>query len=225
MDIIKYNTIFYVCPYVAISIVSWLLGINLTVLSMPLYLIINIVNFTRQSFFCVEMTSLVANKVAKQPAKSATIDMISTVATVSFFQVAIYGLEWLINVILPSTLYLSSICSFPMLVIYHSFYCHNALWQTHGFEVSRRIDIHEKVWPYYMGYGFTGSILFLGSGNHLTMAIYNVYMIILVIIPFYNAPRFPRKNIIYPEIKLSIVSYIIKKGMTIVKYLINKLFI
>jgi glycopeptide antibiotics resistance protein len=89
-------------------------------------------------------------------------------------------------------------------------------------EMIYRINIHEKLWPYYFGYGTIPMIIYQYSGSHIGLGTYNIYMILVIALPFMIQPRYPsrtRNYPTYPAINLTLFSYITSCIFSVSKYL------
>ena len=71
--------------------------------------------------------------------------------------------------------------------------------------MEQRIDKLEQRWAYYLGYGVTVTLLYLSISNLVIVACYNLYLIVLLSVPFVVKPS----NVTYQPINLSIFSSII----------------
>ena len=97
--------------------------------------------------------------------------------------------------------------------------CFNNLWQHKKLSINCRIDMHEKLWPYYIGYGTIATIIYQYAETQYIYGLYNIYMAILISIPFLIEPIYPKKQIQYPSINLKFFSYIMKFVFNITKFL------
>lgn len=135
---------------------------------------------------------------------------ISVTLTLMFYQSVIYSTTGLIKYFLYHKLrVLASVLNLFILMFYHSFYCFNNLWQHKKILMSHRLDIHEKLWPYYLGYGFIASVLYSLSEDPYIITIYNMYMILTISIPFLTQTIYPSETIRYFTLDLSIFADIL----------------
>ena len=100
----------------------------------------------------------------------------------------------------------SYVIKFFLLSMYHAIFVHNNLWQNMGLSITVRIDIYQKMWPYYLGYGIIPSILYMQS-NILIKGIYNIYIGILISISMLNRAVLPTSKIVIPKITLKFIEY------------------
>ena len=95
-----------------------------------------------------------------------------------------------------------------ILTFYHSFNCFNNLWQYKKLNLTSMISMCEHSWPYYVGYGMFASILYIYSQYIFVRGLYNLYSIIISLIPFLIKNVNPEKKPLYPKINLLFFSVI-----------------
>jgi hypothetical protein len=135
--------------------------------------------------------------------KGTVIDIVSTIMTMSIYQLSMMLLVNFINYVLFSTA--SIVINFFILTIYHSFYAYNNLWQKKGIKISARVNIYECRWAYYAGLGILPTIIYLNSYNIYIASLYNLYLFLLIMVPFYvKEPAI----LIYPKINLKVFTYV-----------------
>ena len=211
LKIIKYNIILHFAPYVVFCLLGWLFDISLMVILDIFAYPINIFSVFFHLLHYMDLMNMV-NKYSSKTAnnREGTMNQLSLTITISIYQLVIFLTTTIINLIFYDRIYLLAIIlNLLILSIYHSFYCFNNLWQYKKIKMFHRIDMHEKLWPYYIGYGTIVAILYMYIGNPIILGIYNLYMILIISVPFLMDPIYPGKNISYPSINLTIFSYII----------------
>lgn len=137
--------------------------------------------------------------------KGEVIDIISTIITMSIYQLSMMLVISFVNYILFSNV--SIIINFFILTIYHSFYAFNNLWQKKGIKINVRVDIYESRWAYYGGFGIIPTIIYLYSYNIYVASLYNLYLFMLIMIPFYVVEPVIEN---YPKINLKVFTYVCK---------------
>lgn len=148
------------------------------------------------------------NIINKNKSLKNSIDSISISITLGIFQTVIYLLIILINLIFNDRFkILKIIINYFILTFYHSFYCYNNLWQSKGIDMVYRLDIFQKLWPYFIGYGSIASIIYINMGQ--INIFYNMYMILIITIPFLEKARYP-KDEKYPKLNIDIIYFLIK---------------
>lgn len=207
--IIQYNFFMHMAPTIFVQIIFWLFGIRL-------HGILNIINYPINIFSALfhllhylDLVNIVSSHSQKTGKSVGALDMASLAITMSIYNLIIYLTTTLINLLLHDRLYLFAIViNLFILTIYHSFYCFNNLWQYKKIDMSFRIDMHEKLWPYYIGYAILSSILYLYTNIAVVLGLYNMYMSLLISLPFLIGIRYPPKDQKYPNINLIIFSYL-----------------
>jgi hypothetical protein len=125
------------------------------------------------------------------------------------YQIAIYSTNALINfLIYDKNATIAILVNFVILSIYHSFYSFNNKWHHKKINVVHRINMCEKLWPYYIGFGIVPTILYLNSRNLIMMSLYNFYIILSIAIPFLVKEKKAACGN-YPKINLVIFSYVL----------------
>jgi hypothetical protein len=208
MRVLKYNFITRIVPQMITFLIYYIFGLSL-------YSLLNIINYPISLLTLIfhlvhylEIINIVSPYASKTGQEMPFIDGITIGITMSIYGTVIYLATELIRFVFHDRLYfIAIILNFFILTIYHSFYCYNNLWQFHKINMNKRIDIHEKLWPYYFGYGIISTIIYLYSANHYMMLLYNLYLFLIISVPFLTELRFPTKVSPYPKINLTIFSY------------------
>lgn len=182
---------------------------------------INFFSIVFHIFHYLDLIGMVCKYSPKRSLTTGTIDMISLALTMSIYQLAIYLSTMLMYYIVP-VFFVYAILNFIILAIYHSFYCFNSLWQHKQISIGHRIDIHEKLWPYYIGYGTIATGLYLYSSHPLVLGIYNIYLMVIIMLPFLLETRYPRTKSSYPKINMAVFSYIMSLVLSIAKKIVGK---
>ena len=213
--LIKYNFLMYLAPPI----------INILIINLStLYLfLLPIVNLTSMFFHIISYIDLI-NAITKYHGTNAVsndiVSMISQSIIMSFYHASMHLTIKIVDLFFGSTFYyLSLIINFLILTIYHSFYCYNNLWHLKKIEMVNRINIHEVRWPYYIGFGILPSIMYLFLYMPYMIGFYNLYISILITIPFLVEPYYPKKNMPYPSINLKFFSVVVKIVFSISKYI------
>lgn len=227
IKIIKYNFILHILPSIFFRVINIIIN---TICVVNLDFMINIITSSLNifsSFFhllhYMDLINIVSKNASKVNKNGKTIDFISLAITMSLYQIIMYMTTNFVYFIFSEKFYyLSLIINFFILSIYHSFYCFNNLWQFMGIDIFYRIDIHERLWAYYLGYGILATIISLFLKNQIFTAIYNIYMIIIISIPFLVDIKYPNlKEYTYPRINLFVFSYVLGFFYYFLKNVIN----
>jgi len=147
--------------------------------------------------------------------KNKVIDVVSTIVTMSVYQISMMILVSIINYLLFSV---SFILNYFILAIYYSFYSYNNLWQKKGINVKSRINMYECRWAYYVGYGTLPTIIYLCSYNIYLASLRDLYLFISIIIPFYVME--PIEKYTYPKINMKIFIYVCEWMMYVINYVV-----
>lgn len=223
--ICKYNFLLHFLPSIIVEMISLILGYSLEFI---LYYIAYPINFFSIFFHLLYYTDLV-NVISIRAAKTSNtigaLDMVSLTLTMSIYNIVIYLSSTVVNYLLFTKYYFFSIIlNFLMLSIYHSIYCFNNLWQYKKINMNYRIDMHEKLWPYYIGYGTLSTIMYFYLDNQFIYGLYNIYTAVIISIPFLIDPVYPNKHIQYPNINLIFFSYITKFIFNITKIALKTIY-
>ncbi|XWV26619.1 putative etoposide-induced protein 2.4 [Tupanvirus soda lake] len=207
--IIKYNALLHFIPYILVVILEWLLGVSLFNIFIYIICPVNIFSAMFHILHYMDLVNMVSSYSSKTSNTGAALDMLSMTITMTIYQLVIYLTTSIINIVFHDRLHiLAIIINFAILTIYHSFYCFNNLWQYKKIEMFYRIDMHEKLWPFYVGYGLVSTIIYFYINNAIMLGIYNLYMTLAIALPFLMNTKYPKKDMPYPSINLFIFSYL-----------------
>ena len=209
VKICKYNFLMHFLPIIFFKFIGSILKINLMTILDIINYPLNIFSLFFHLLHYFDLVNMMCTNNAKISKSVSLLDLLSITITMTIYQSVMYITTTLINLVFYERLYLFAILiNFFILTIYHSFYCFNNLWQFKKIDMIYRIDIHEKLWPYYIGYGILPTIIYLYSSNSYIFGIYNLYMTLLISLPFLLKIKYPKNNMNYPPINLTIFSYI-----------------
>lgn len=223
LKICKYNFIMHILPFIITNIFRLFFGINHNIL---FDIIVYPINFFSICFHLLHYLDLVNASVqytSKVSGETSALDTVSLAITMSIYNLMIYYTTTIIDFIIYDKFYLLAFfIKLLILTIYHSFYCFNNLWQYKKIKMRYRIDMHEKLWAYYVGFGTLSTIIYLFIDYPFIFALYNVYMAFAIILPFMILEKYPSvSQISYPSINLTIFSYMVGLVFKIPRYLIN----
>ena len=172
----------------------------------------------------IELASALSSVTKNKKIKSngTFVDSITIIIMMTIYQLVVYLSTKIISMILADNLYIFGlIINFVILIIYHSLYTYNNLWQAIGLNITRRISIHETQWAYFLGYGLIATSMYVYTVNAYMLAIYNIYMAMLLSIPLLRDFDF-KVTPKYFKINLSFFSFIIKQIFNLSKKLISQ---
>jgi hypothetical protein len=222
IKICKYNFFLHFLPSIILYFVGWLFNTNMMPIMNVIVYPINIFSSLFHLLHYFDLVNMVCFYSIKTSKSAPVLDMLSLTITLTIYQLVIYLTTTLVNLMFHDRLYLLALClNFVILTIYHSFYCFNNLWQYKKIDMFYRIDMHEKIWPYYIGYGVISTIIYLHIDNPYMLSFYNLYMALLISLPFLLEVKYPKKIMDYPSINLTIFSYIIGFVFVISKYILS----
>ena len=158
----------------------------------------------------------ISNVISRQGKSNNLFEMI---VIILIYQSTIFAYYKLINFLLIIHFYyLTILLDLIILSFYHSFYFYSNYWQQHNVSINTQIYIYETYWPYYLGYGFVASVLYIMSNNVFIHTLYNLYIINAIILSQMSV-KIPHKNYTkkYPKINLQIM-----KSTELVLMVINK---
>ena len=207
----KYNFVMHFLPLILIKICFWLFNVSFhSVLYMIIYPI-NIFSILFHLLHYLDLVNIACVHAPKTSKSGNAFDSASLAITMGIYNLVIYFTTVLIDLIFFDSFYLLAfLIKFLILTIYHSFYCFNNLWQYKKIKMFYRIDMHEKLWPYYIGYGSLATIIYLYTEHPFMLGMYNLYMALALTLPFLVEEKYPRvKDIPYPSINLTIFSYLV----------------
>lgn len=149
--------------------------------------------------------------------KISGIEIISLSITMFIYQFVMYISLHIVNFLFYEKMYyLSIFMNIGILMIYHSFYCFNNLWQCQRKLIKDRIAQYEKLWPYYIGFGLIGTLIYCGTHKMVWFGVYNIYMSYLIIVPFLVSEYQPQE-INYPSINMNILIYLTDNLFSVLK--------
>lgn len=216
--IVKYNFLMHFFPYLLVLFLQYLLNINLSNFFNLINIPITIFSIFFHIIHYIDLISMICKYSLKMSNINGSIDLFSLTIITSIYQVVIYLSSTVIQYFIPERYnFIGSIINFVILAIYHSFYCFNSLWHYKQIMIGYRIDIHEKLWPYYIGYSMIATSLYLYSSHPIILICYNIYLIIIIMLPFFLNTRYPSANISYPKINMLIFMHVISYILAIVK--------
>lgn len=217
--IIAYNILLYLIPYLLINILNLYNNIYIYILFHFFNYIIDFCSIFFHLVHYIELLNVVSSHIGKSMNNISLLNNLTSIIILYIYQSIMYLFAYIINFIFNDKLnFIAIILNFMILTIYHSFYCYNNLWQHNNIDLFLRIDIHEKLWPYYLGYGTLITFIYMYTNYSYIIAIYNIYLTILITIPFLIPIKVPDKKQKYPKIKLTIISYIISIIIKLVSY-------
>lgn len=152
-------------------------------------------------------------KIKSTKQEGTFVDTITITIMMAIYQLVVYFSTAVVNFIFEDKFYLFGLfLTFGILTIYHSLYSYNNLWQKIDLDISRRVNVHEIRWAYFLGYGLIATIVYIYTTNAYILAIYNMYMAMLLSIPLLQPFDFNFYFVdkpIYFKINLTVFSYII----------------
>lgn len=171
------------------GIALWIMPIFLTGLNLLHY--VDLIN----QISCVKKTPRPKSK------SNVAFGCFSAAIIMGFYQMVIFSLVNVVDYGLHERFHVLGLAiKFGVLTIYHSMYCFNNLWQYRDIDLACRVEMHEKFWPYYMGFGSCASLLYMMSYE----LIYDIYFLMLVALPFLTRTKYPHRITLYPAINLKI---------------------
>lgn len=208
--IVKCNFLLYFLPTFLIQILG-------NFLPEKLIYVINVISFINYpidlfSFFCnllhcLDLINVICTHTLKLQTNLNIVELISWGVIINIYQMCIFTVSFFVKFTFNKNFtFFAYILDFLILAVYHSFYCFNNLWHHKKIDTKYRIDIYEKLWPFFFGYGFVSTIIFNYTNNRYFLGLYNIYLPVLICLPFLTVPRYP-KNETYPKINLSIFSH------------------
>lgn len=209
IKIFYYNFIIYIVPLLVKYFMENLFNSTFDTLFFITQFGLSIFSFVFHIIHYTDLVRTVSINSSKTVNTVSLIDTICIAVTMIVYQMVIYLLSIVFSYIFVGNFYfLAVLLNFLLLTIYHSFFCFNNLWNYKKIEISRRIDIVEKMWPLYIAYGTIVTIIYLYSTNNYMKYIYNTYSILIISVPFLYKPIYPTRNMPYPKINLRIFSNI-----------------
>lgn len=220
--IIRLNTYLYFMPYLFVTMIDKYFEVQMLYTLSYLSYIVTIIGTFIHLVYYTDAINAIRRQKEMPTYKSGLLDTTTLIITMSLYQFAIYLTTTIIDVLLYQTYYLAKMINFVILSIYHSLYCYNNLWHCRGIKIAHRIDMHEKLWPMYIGYGAFVTLLYFCTFDHYYITgLYNIYMAVIVSLPFILNVKYPPQHTQYPSINLGIFTYIIKRIFNFVKFIIG----
>lgn len=205
IKLIKHNSIFYLLP----GLLIYLMGISPDYFSY-IYIPIEIFSSFIHLLYYFDISNIVNNSIVSRSKKSNSdsSDPITGSITMALYQFTMIVTISINDIfIVYINIYLSYLIKFLLLSMYHAVFSHNNLWQNIGLNITQRIDIYQKMWPYYFGYGIIASMMYIQT-NIFIKGIYNIYIGILISIALLNKMVLPTSKITFPELNLKMIEYI-----------------
>uniref|UniRef100_A0A6C0LSK6 Uncharacterized protein n=1 Tax=viral metagenome TaxID=1070528 RepID=A0A6C0LSK6_9ZZZZ len=176
--------------------------------------------FIYNLFYNIDLLNSINYIKIKTNIKMGSLDKTPLIITMIIYQFTIYIATEIIKIILHDNLwFLTIFINTVILMLYHSFYCFNSLWYLLNFDSHKILDITEKIWPYYLGYGMIATILYVHQFNFIMHAIYNVYMTIIILLPFLINIKLPSINQSYMKISMKPFTLLTKSMIYSLHYL------
>jgi hypothetical protein len=232
IKIMQYNFLLYVIPY----LILLLLGYENSKYIIILSTILNCVYYVKTFFNYYDFSYQLCKEYSVVKTQ-LEMKYMAYVATMYIFQLFMYTVSYLIYLVLKNIQYhFAYFVHFCLIVFYHSFVLYNYMWQANNIKHGYILNIHEKCWLYFFGYGILISLIYMSSNNLLCGFIYNMYYLILITIPFkiknigteniFNGAKI-NKNLIIPNyyciLDLHIFSNIAKNVLIYVKNNLSKI--
>lgn len=223
IKMIKNNLVMHLVPVLFVKILFITTGVSFFGILQWIKYPINSFSAIYHVVHYIELISVISKHSPKSYNNDNTIiDCVTMITVMFFYQTIMFSMITVIDLTFSYKIYyLTQLVKFIILVLYHSFYCYNNLWQYKKIALPIRINIHEKLWPYYFGYGTLISIIYLFNKHSIIVGLYNLYLIVILSIPFLIKPNFPTEKQSYPKINLSIFSYVTEMIFSLVNYLCN----
>ena len=219
----KYNILLHIIPAFIVDLINYLFQISLQVLLYYINYPIMLFSIFIHTLIYIELTSALSSVTKNRKIKSdgTFIDSITIIIMMTIYQLVVYLSNKIISMILADNLYICGlIINFVILIIYHSLYTYNNLWQVIGLNITHRISIYEARWAYFLGYVLIITSIYVYTVNAYILAIYNIYMAMLLSIPLLRDFDF-RTDPKYFKIDLSFFSFIIKQIFNLSKKLVS----
>lgn len=222
LKICKHNFIMYILPLLTCHFIWWMFGISLHEIFKLANYAVNTFSILFHSVHYFQLTKVLCS-LKKSSNQSYILDKTSLTVTMAIYTVAIYATSVFIDIIINEKYWLLGFfIKFFILTIYHSFYCFNNLWEYNNIAMGYRIDMQERLWPYYIGYGTFSTIIYFFTDNPMILFFYNIYMILVISLPFMIKKKYPNlNNPSYPSISLTVFSSLIGVVFRISKSLLN----
>ena len=226
--IFVFNLSYIIMPHLLYSFIFWM-GLDLAFVVWAYYSIMSVVSGLFHALHYFDILQIISQNTQntqttqKTESKFSLIDKLSITLTMMIYQFTIHLSTNLIQYLLQDKwYYLMIFIKYIVIVIYHALYCYNNVWHTMNIDIERRIDILEKMWPYYFGYTSLVTIAYFNTNIPIVSALYNILLIVALSNPFLIKVRFPSHRK-YFSINLSIFTYIINCIVTLTKIIVELL--
>lgn len=222
--IVAYNFLLHIIPTILVEPFRHLFYISLffNIINFQ----INLVSVLFHLIHYLDLLNIISTYSGRTDNVSPPLETMSTVITMSLYKFTIYLTTLLVNLILHERFFFVATClNFVILEFYHSFYCYNNWWQHRRIRMRRRVDICEKMWPFYLGYGTFASIIYFYTSTPQFTGLYNLYITFLISNPFLMETKHWDISPSYPSINLSFFSYLTKFLFFLAKIIVKKFFI
>lgn len=225
LKIIKYNFYFHILPFVFLKLIPETKVIMLTFLTYLIYFL-NLFSVLFHLICHIDLVDTLSSFKPKTTSNMSFLDLLSTTIIFTIYQSIIYLFFMIIDILLNDRLYVI-IIFFKIIILsmYHSLYCYNNLWQFHRVDLFQRINIFECNWPYFLGFGLFCSIIYYNIADTYWLFIYNLYLNIIICLPFLLDRRWPQKET-YSKINLIPLYYLFNQSMVFIRewiYFVKKL--
>jgi hypothetical protein len=230
LKILKYNLCLHILPTFLANLLTNFFQVSFQVLFYYLNFPLMLTSIFLHTVAYIELanalgTVVSAKKFRKVKPNVTFSDSITVVIMMAIYQLVVFFSTKIISLVLGNTFYmLGLLINFIILTIYHSLYAYNNLWQVLCIDINQRITIHEKRWAYFLGYGLPATVLYALASDGYIMAIYNIYIGIILSIPLlmkFDYDFYFGQNIPYFKIDLSLFSVLIMWVFKLVKKIFN----
>lgn len=220
------NMYLYILPLIIKTVIEYTFGICLFTPFVVINFLISLFSLFFHIIHYTDLVKIVSKNTSKTKNDMNLIDAICIAVTMIVYQLVICIISFLADVLFYFLFannfhFLSYIVNYTMNCLYHSFFCYNNLWHYKKIGLGHRVDIIEKMWPYYLGYGLIATILYIHSSNAIIAFIYNTYLMLIISLPFLSPSVYPKKQMPYPKINLKIFSYASKMLVRLCDYVTN----
>lgn len=223
----KHNLLLHIIPLLTIDIINYLFQFSFHFLLYILNYPICIFSIFMHALIYIELALSLGDVIKRKKIKTVKsnrpfTDSITVIIMMMIYQSVVYLSTKMISIILGEKIYLLGlILNFGILMMYHSLYAYNNLWQVVGLDINQRITIHETHWAYFLGFGLVGTYIYMYTSNAYILAIYNIYTAILASMPILLDFDF-RAKASYTKINLSVFSWMLKYILYLSKSIMNK---
>ncbi|QGR53782.1 putative membrane protein [Moumouvirus maliensis] len=217
--ITKLNFAMYLFPQIIISLIYYIFDLDFSILLYWLSFPLGIISCFFHILQYIDIISSIKKYSSKFSSSTNNMNYLTLSITMIIYQFFILSTLILINFVGIDILFFKICLKIIILSTYHSFYFFNNLWQYKCVTLYHRIDIHEKLWPYYLGFGTISSILYIFTDTYWFIFLYNLYTSILICLPFIIKTKYPPFPVNYPSGNLKFIFYVIKYFVNFIKNL------